>query len=448
MRLRANYAGWGATVIVGLTFCLGIPITLAQTTLPTTLVTRVPAKNLADKNCMVYANVKAIFSSEGADTLLRLEYGSGDGIYGGGWFPITDPLINNAQCRGIALTTRGNGNVPGKAFLTIRTENGGAYRSKNLAMLFANKEWNEVVLGADDFIIDPQGKPEGNKTLTKEPQWTHLRRMDFSAVNIESKPTIEFKAIAFVMGDAKTALGAGKPATSPDTTKTKATEEDLVNGPAPEGKAWEPAWGFWPKAPTFWHPTHQGMVKQIQQGPANLVFIGDSITKGWGGNGKEIWQKRYAPLGAVNLGIGGDTTRQILWRLGHGALDGAKPKVIVLMIGVNNIFTATGSNEDIARGVEEILKQIQVKCPEAKILLLGILPLGNAAQNARVQDINGILGKFQGGAIRFLDMNGKFQDAAGKILPDLYSPDQVHLAKGGYEVWEELMQPILADMLK
>ena len=47
-----------------------------------------------------------------------------------------------------------------------------------------------------------------------------------------------------------------------------------------------------------------------------------------------------------------------------------------------------------------------------------------------------------------LDMNGKFQDAAGKILPDLYSPDQVHLAKGGYEVWEELMQPILAEMLK
>ena len=51
---------------------------------------------------------------------------------------------------------------------------------------------------------------------------------------------------------------------------------------------------------------------------AQVIFIGDSITQGWEGAGKEVWARYYAPRNAVNLGIGGDRTQHVLWRLENG----------------------------------------------------------------------------------------------------------------------------------
>ena len=232
------------------------------------------------------------------------------------------------------------------------------------------------------------------------------------------------------------------------TTANPAAPDPMTAGPAPAGKPWEPAWGFWPKAPQYWLPTHWGFVKEAKKGGVDVLFFGDSLTKGWGGAGKTLWQEHYAPLKALNIGIGGDTTRQTLWRLDHDALAGIQPKVVVLMIGVNNIFTATGTDEEIVRGIREILKQIQAKNPQGKILLLGLLPLGNEAQSARAKTINAMLAKLEGGPVRFLDMSAKFQNAEGKILPELYSPDKVHLVQPGYAVWDETMRPVLTEMLK
>ncbi len=222
----------------------------------------------------------------------------------------------------------------------------------------------------------------------------------------------------------------------------------MCSGPAPAGKPWEPAYGFWKDAPKYWLPTHYGFVKETKKGNVDILFFGDSLTKGWSGAGKEIFDKNYAPLKTANIGIGGDTTRQTLWRIDHEALDGIQPKVIVLMIGVNNIFTKTGNDEEISKGVAEILKQFQAKCPKSKILLLGILPLGNEEQSARAKNINGMLAKLEGGQVRFLDMSAKFQGADGKIIPELYRNDKVHLEKPGYVAWDETMLPILKEMLK
>jgi hypothetical protein len=57
-----------------------------------------------------------------------------------------------------------------------------------------------------------------------------------------------------------------------------------------------------------------------------VIFIGDSITQGWEGSGKEVWSTYYAKRNAVNLGISGDRTQHVLWRLDHGNIDGLQPK--------------------------------------------------------------------------------------------------------------------------
>lgn len=218
---------------------------------------------------------------------------------------------------------------------------------------------------------------------------------------------------------------------------------------APQGKPWEAAWGFWPKAtPEAWQQTHGGFVSQAKKGGFDVVFLGDSITKGWAGAGKEIWARNYQPLKAINIGIGGDTTRQTLWRIDHEAFADLKPKVVVLMIGVNNIFTANGNDEEIAKGVQEILKQIHTRLPATKVLLLSILPLGNQGQSTRASKINHLLAGFQSPTVQFLDLTPAFIGDDGRAVPALYNSDLVHLSPAGYEAFDKKLQPALLKLLK
>ena len=86
-----------------------------------------------------------------------------------------------------------------------------------------------------------------------------------------------------------------------------------------------------------WVEKHERLVNQtLKNGKeAQIVFIGDSITEGWRYNGSAVWDKYYAPRHAFNYGIGGDRTENLLWRIADKELDGLKPKVAVLMIGIS-----------------------------------------------------------------------------------------------------------------
>src|SRR5687767_7836906 len=111
------------------------------------------------------------------------------------------------------------------------------------------------------------------------------------------------------------------------------------------------------------HSMNDKFVARAKEGNVDVLFLGDSITEGWAGNGKELWKERYAKLNAANFGISGDRTQHVLWRLENGELDGIKPKVVMLMIGTNNI----GSNppEQIAAGVKKIVEKLREKIGRA-----------------------------------------------------------------------------------
>src|SRR5262245_61129058 len=82
---------------------------------------------------------------------------------------------------------------------------------------------------------------------------------------------------------------------------------------------------------------HQEFLKRIEQtkGVGDVIFLGDSITQGW--EGQKAWQEHFGSFKPVNLGIGGDQTGHVLWRITEGhELDNLKPKAAVIMIGTNN----------------------------------------------------------------------------------------------------------------
>ncbi len=248
--------------------------------------------------------------------------------------------------------------------------------------------------------------------------------------------------------EAATAVDAGKPQTE---------RERMTSGPPPKAKPSEPGWGFYPQFPTAWLAHFENQLARTKQGGVNIVFLGDSITQGWGdaNGGLELWKQRYEPLGAVNYGIGGDSTRQVLWRLTHGLLDGLKPKLVVAKIGTNNLYDDqnSGSDEDIARGIETVVKTLREKLPQTKVLLLGILPRQNDWFCGRAKRINAITRKFDDGKnVRFLDMWDSFYDAAStdsdcRVRKELFNKDLLHLADKGYVVWSDAMQPLFTEML-
>ena len=201
---------------------------------------------------------------------------------------------------------------------------------------------------------------------------------------------------------------------------------------------------------------HAAFLRRANEGPVGLVFIGDSITQGWG-RFPEIWEKAWGKYQPANFGIGGDRSQHVIWLIEEGELDKITTKVAVLMIGTNN--TMDDSDKDIANANRKIVSMIQDKLPNTKILLLAIFPRGPRSMRGGVADpwerhmdkiraINADMTKLDNGkSIRFLDLGPKFTSADGTIAHAIM-PDQLHLSAAGYEIWVEGMAPLLEEMMK
>ncbi len=171
----------------------------------------------------------------------------------------------------------------------------------------------------------------------------------------------------------------------------------------------------------------------------DLVLIGDSITDGWRSPAAaKTWKEFYEKRNAVNLGIGGDRTQHVLWRLDHGNVDGIKPKLAVLMIGTNN--SGTNNSEQIAAGVKAIVEKLRTKLPETKVLVLAIFPRGPNNEDAKRkvnEGANAIIAKLADDKnVFFLDIGPKFLDADGNLSKEVM-PDLLHLNEKSYRTWAE-----------
>jgi lysophospholipase L1-like esterase len=206
-----------------------------------------------------------------------------------------------------------------------------------------------------------------------------------------------------------------------------------------------------------WIKRHEGFNEIAKKGGVDLLFLGDSITDAWGGEGHhpnspgtELYQSRFLPLKAANFGISGDRTQHVLWRLQHGELDGIQPRVVMLMIGTNNM--SSDSAESIAAGVTAIVQEIHKKSPKTKVLLLGIFPRAEKADNmvrGKIKDTNAILAKLDDGGktVKYLDIGAKFLEPDGSLSPDVM-PDFLHLSAKGYQIWADAVQPELERLMK
>lgn len=127
----------------------------------------------------------------------------------------------------------------------------------------------------------------------------------------------------------------------------------------------------WMSAAT-WREKHAAVVSRAAQGGADILLLGDSITEGWAATG--LWEARFPDERIVHAGIGGDTTANLLWRIEDGALGVLRPRLVVLLIGVNNLGRNGDKPAAVVRGVQAITARLHARLPGAKILVVAILP--------------------------------------------------------------------------
>ncbi|CDT27252.1 Lipase/acylhydrolase family protein [Vibrio coralliirubri] len=171
---------------------------------------------------------------------------------------------------------------------------------------------------------------------------------------------------------------------------------------------------------------------------ADLVMFGDSITE-WA-----PWADIFRDISMVNRGLAGDTTTGMLRRIDTTL--NVKPKLVCFMAGINDL--AQGYDVDhIYQNYIDMLKVWQEN--DIRILVQSTLYVGSKLQglNPSVELLNRKISEYcsqQG--IAFLDVNSVL--SPNQLLSNEYSCDDLHLNAKAYQVWAEVLQPTVAELLK
>ncbi len=201
---------------------------------------------------------------------------------------------------------------------------------------------------------------------------------------------------------------------------------------------------------------HKGFLEIAQRGNIELLFVGDSITDFFSNprgqnpaTGLEVFNASFGQFKPANFGIAGDTTQGVLWRMQNGELEGFKAKLIVLMLGTNNINR--NPVDEIVDGDRLIIEEFKKRQPQARVLLLGIFPRNMDPANplrATIKEINSKLAKLADGSkVSYLDIGEKFLTADGTLTTEIMA-DGLHPTAKGYQIWADAISDKVKTLMK
>lgn len=139
---------------------------------------------------------------------IRVQYGKVNGeFFGDIAVPVAVPAgAKTTDFSGVGFTVKADGSTAKDSYFTARTKTGVTYRSKNLAALYKNTGWQDVVLQAADFILEP-GYAKKNPDVAAAnpvPDWGSIDRFDLAiSGNLPAEQTVlQLKEFFFISGPA------------------------------------------------------------------------------------------------------------------------------------------------------------------------------------------------------------------------------------------------------
>lgn len=193
----------------------------------------------------------------------------------------------------------------------------------------------------------------------------------------------------------------------------------------------------------LWAAKRAGWAGQVERDQGALVFLGDSITQGWG----DDLGGAFPGVKVANRGISGDTTRGMLIRLQEDVLS-LKPNGVVILAGTNDLEEKAEPGT-IAANLKLIIAELKKHDAKMPIVLCQVFP--SSASKSRPADkikaINALYAAAVKGdpQITVIDTWALFANAEGDAKPEEF-PDVLHPNKLGYAKWATALRPILATL--
>ena len=170
----------------------------------------------------------------------------------------------------------------------------------------------------------------------------------------------------------------------------------------------------------------------------DVAFIGDSLTDGYD------LVKYYPQYLTANRGIGGDTTFGVEERLQVSLFD-LKPKVVVMLIGANNMDT-------MLQNYESILQSLKENLPESKIVLCSLTAMGGEhwGRKNQLAAYNNVSIKLlaQKYGYTYVDLYSALYDVSIGEVYEGYTVDGGHFTHEGYTVVTAQITPVLEKLLE
>lgn len=228
-----------------------------------------------------------------------------------------------------------------------------------------------------------------------------------------------------------TSISYSQQSNSTGQTDLWPSDEGLFPGKGPLQKA------DWFKK--LWNDRRGRWKNEIEKDTGAVVFVGDSITQGWGTLARD-----FPYLKVANRGISGDTTRQLRYRFKEDVIS-LKPTAIVLLIGTNDLGLG-GNPEDAAENIKAILSQIKTDLPKTPVIVCKVMPRQQQFAE-KIKKLNALVDDFIKNDSNFIrcDTWSIFADENGGAKKEEF-PDLLHPNAKGYEKWKLALEPIFEKL--
>ncbi|MFR9598496.1 MAG: GDSL-type esterase/lipase family protein, partial [Rikenellaceae bacterium] len=192
------------------------------------------------------------------------------------------------------------------------------------------------------------------------------------------------------------------------------------------------------------------ILRDLRSGKFKSAVLGNSIVQNWIGDaphkirngggkvgrlGKDSWE-RYMD-GFINMGIGADRVENLLWRVYNDQFEIVQFDRIIIMIGTNNI-KLKNTYDEIAAGIDNLISQIQIRQPQAQIVVVGVLPRKDMSW-ADVQSLNAKVEPYAiKRGVKYVNVGAALLDENDIPRSEFYG-DNVHLSAQGYMAYSEAL---------
>jgi lysophospholipase L1-like esterase/poly(3-hydroxybutyrate) depolymerase len=200
--------------------------------------------------------------------------------------------------------------------------------------------------------------------------------------------------------------------------------------------------GIWFRG--LWQEKRAAWSKNRERDQGAVVFLGDSITQGWGSLANDFPKFRVA-----NRGISGDTTRGVRYRLKGDVLD-LEPKAVVLLIGTNDIGLGA-TPESVATNVQALIRELRAGSAPLPIIVCKVMPSDASKQRPadKIRRLNELvdqaLAEAKDAHVFRVDTFSIFADENGNAKKEEF-PDLLHPNAAGYARWRGALEPVFEKL--